>query len=123
MNDDELKQIFNPGGDEILPSAGFADSVMAAVRDEAAAPAPIAFPWKRAIPLIVVAGITLPTAVYVLVEALKSSAGSAASADWAVDFMSQLQVANHFGAGWIAASLLVAWISVRLSMRLAGVRR
>jgi hypothetical protein len=36
--------------DSILPSSGFADSVMTAVCREASAPAPLAFPWKRAIP-------------------------------------------------------------------------
>src|SRR5258708_21355177 len=46
-------------GDEILPSPGFAVSVMEAVRREAAAPPPIPFPWKRALPGLVVAGLAL----------------------------------------------------------------
>ena len=45
--------------DEILPSSGFAVSVMEAVRREAAAPPPIPFPWKRALPGLVVAGLAL----------------------------------------------------------------
>ena len=45
--------------DEILPSSGFAVSVMDAVRREAAAPPPIPFPWKRALPGLVLAGFTL----------------------------------------------------------------
>ena len=49
--------------DDILPSSGFAASVMDAVRREAAAPPPIPFPWKRALPGLVVAGVGL-AAVY-----------------------------------------------------------
>ena len=40
---------------EIVPSSGFTDAVMEAVRRDAAAPAPIPFPWKRAIPGFVAA--------------------------------------------------------------------
>ena len=45
--------------DEILPSSGFAVAVMDAVRREAAAPPPIPFPWKRALPGMIVAGLSL----------------------------------------------------------------
>ena len=45
--------------DDILPSSGFAASVMDAVRREVAAPPPIPFPWKRALPGLVVAGVVL----------------------------------------------------------------
>jgi len=34
----------------LIPSLGFLDSVMERVREEAAAPPPIPFPWKRALP-------------------------------------------------------------------------
>jgi hypothetical protein len=45
--------------EEILPSSGFTASVMDAVRREAAAPPPIPFPWKRALPGLVAGGLTL----------------------------------------------------------------
>ena len=41
---------------ELVPSSGFAASVMDRIRQEAAAPPPIPFPWKRAVPGFVVAG-------------------------------------------------------------------
>jgi hypothetical protein len=42
--------------DELIPSSGFLSAVMDRVREEAAAPAPIPFPWKRALPgMLVVA--------------------------------------------------------------------
>jgi hypothetical protein len=56
MND-EFDRIMSE--DEILPSSGFAASVMEAVRREAAAPPPIPFPWKRALPGAVFAAATL----------------------------------------------------------------
>ena len=40
---------------ELIPSSGFLASVMERVEAEAAAPRPVLFPWKRAIPGMVVA--------------------------------------------------------------------
>ena len=57
-DEDEINRILSRE-DEILPSSGFAVSVMDAVRREAAAPPPIPFPWKRALPGLVVGGIAL----------------------------------------------------------------
>ena len=56
MND-EFDRIMSE--EEILPSSGFAVSVMEAVRREAAAPPPIPFPWKRALPGALFAAATL----------------------------------------------------------------
>lgn len=56
MND-EFDRIMSQ--EEILPSSGFAASVMEAVRREAAAPPPIPFPWKRALPGALFAAATL----------------------------------------------------------------
>jgi len=43
--------------DALVPSSGFLASVMERVREEAVAPAPIPFPWKRALPgAIVIVG-------------------------------------------------------------------
>jgi hypothetical protein len=41
--------------DALVPSSGFLASVMDHVQEEAAAPAPIPFPWKRALPGAIVA--------------------------------------------------------------------
>jgi hypothetical protein len=54
---DEFDRIMSE--EEILPSSGFAASVMEVVRREAAAPPPIPFPWKRALPGAVFAAATL----------------------------------------------------------------
>jgi len=62
--------------DAILPSSGFADSVMAAITREAAVPAPIAFPWKRALPglaAVAAVGAILLVALVVLIRSLPAA--------------------------------------------------
>ncbi len=58
----------------IVPSSGFSDSVMSAVRTQAAEPPPIPFPWKRAIP-----GLLSACLVLVLFLAKASKARSQSS--------------------------------------------
>jgi hypothetical protein len=44
--------------EELIPSSGFLAAVMERVREEAAAPPPIPFPWKRAVPgILLLAGV------------------------------------------------------------------
>lgn len=59
MDDIESALRSEPG---IEPSAGFAAAVMARVRAEAAAPAPLVFPWRRALPALALAGFCLVAA-------------------------------------------------------------
>jgi len=55
--DDKLQRIL-AREDECVPSSGFLAAVMDRVEQEAAAPAPIPFPWKRAIPgMVLAAGV------------------------------------------------------------------
>ena len=67
MTDDDLDRILSKE-QTIAPSAGFVASVMVAVRREKATPAPLSFPWKRALPgiaaaIVSVAAVALGTAV------------------------------------------------------------
>jgi len=96
--------------EELIPSSGFTASVMAAVTREAAAPPPIPFPWKRALPglgwcLAVIVGLLItgraPTDNPPLLSALELSAVLG-------------------GAGWITAALLVSFLSIALSVRITG---
>ena len=50
-----LDAALQPESDRLVPSSGFTESVMSAVRAEAAAPPPIPFPWMRALPGIAAA--------------------------------------------------------------------
>lgn len=111
--------------DEILPSSGFAVSVMDAVRREAAAPPPIPFPWKRALPGLVVGGLVLAV---VLVGGVAAIAWLGKAATPQLSMVSPPAMPPIFSGGiesaaiWTALALLVAFVSVKLSMRVASGR-
>ena len=58
MRWDDIDRILSEQED-IIPSSGFVASVMDSVRHEALTPPPIPFPWKRALPGLVVGGLTV----------------------------------------------------------------
>jgi hypothetical protein len=111
--------------DEILPSSGFAASVMDAVRREAAAPPPIPFPWKRALPGMV-AGVLVLALVLVAGIIGIAQMGKATTPQSSMSSPYAMPPFFHGGiesaATWTVLSLLVAFVSVKLSMRLASGR-
>jgi hypothetical protein len=123
MDDAEMDRILFRQ-DEIVPSSGFAASVMEAVRREAAAPPPIPFPWKRALPLGALAAIALLLTVVVVVFAA-SHPGTGSVAPYPSSGSIQ-GILSENGLGpaltWTGIALLAAFISVTLSMRLVGSR-
>jgi hypothetical protein len=108
--------------DEILPSSGFAVSVMDAVRREAAAPPPIPFPWRRALPGLVVGGLVLALALVAGVVAIVRV--SKATTLSSVSLPSGMPPLFHGGvesaAVWIVLALAAAFVSTKLSMGLAS---
>jgi len=112
--------------DEILPSSGFAVSVMNAVRREAAAPPPIPFPWKRALPGLVVAGFALALVLVAGVVAIAQLGKASATPQFSMSLLSVLlpifQPNLESAAIWTVLALLVAFLSVKFSMRLASGR-
>jgi hypothetical protein len=121
-NEDEIHRILS-GEDEILPSSGFAVSVMDAVRREAAIPPPIPFPWKRALPGLVVAlsalALVLVAGVVAFVRLLRASAAPQFSATLPSIMPPIFHGGIESAAMWTGMALLVAFVSVKLSMRLA----
>ena len=121
-DEDEIDRILSGEG-EILPSSGFAVSVMDAVRREAAAPPPIPFPWKRALPGLVIAGLALPV---VLVAAVVELGRAATTAQLSGSLPSGMPPIFHGGiesaAIWTGMALVATLVSVKLSMRLASGR-
>ncbi|HTV16458.1 MAG TPA: hypothetical protein VME68_17190 [Acidobacteriaceae bacterium] len=115
LTDAQLDAALSAGHDQILPSSGFSDAVMTAVRAEAAAPAPIPFPWKRAIPGMVgiAAGLTLlvalvATLISAVVHSRPASAGKlAVGSQWVVDFTPLLRHAAGSDAAWMALSIAI----------------
>lgn len=108
--------------DEILPSSGFAVSVMDAVRREAAAPPPIPFPWKRALPGLAVGGLALALVLVAGVVAIRQldKAGPQLSMPLPSLWTPILQGSMGSAAIWTVLALLVTFVSVKLSMRLAS---
>lgn len=112
MNDDILHRALG-SEDELMPSSGFVAGVMERVHAEAAAPPPIPFPWKRALPGFVLAAGALGWGV---VELVRMSAvalhdpgqGSLPVPTGAVQELHSL--------GWVALALGVAlagWLGAR----------
>jgi hypothetical protein len=109
--------------DEILPSSGFAASVMEAIRQESAVPPPLPFPWKRALPGIAIGGLGMAFVVIACVVVLVRVGTQPGTAQpsystfslWASAFHGGIQAA----AIWTFLSLLAALVSVKLSTRLA----
>jgi hypothetical protein len=121
-DEDEIDRILSRE-DEVLPSSGFAVSVMDAVRREAAAPPPIPFPWKRALPGLVVGAFVLALVLVAGVVALAQLGMTSATTQFSTSLPFVSQPTLHGGMGsaasWTGTALLVAWVSVKLSMRLA----
>jgi hypothetical protein len=119
MNPNDLARILSDE-QEILPSSGFTASVMEAVRQEASAPPPIPFPWKRVIPGIVASCFLLVALAFQVHAQLQQEAASQLPSAWVSIFSATLETAMRRGVHWIIAALLLAFASVKFAMRLAS---
>ncbi len=125
--EDEMNRILSRE-DEIFPSSGFAVSVMDAVRREAAAPPPIPFPWKRALPGLVAGGFVLALVLVAGVVAIAQLGKSPTTPQFSLALPSLLppifRLQRNLGSAtiWTALALVASFVSVKLSMRLASGR-
>jgi len=103
--------------EELIPSSGFVASVMESVRDEAAAPPPIPFPWVRAVPgMILTAGVLGWGAV----ELIRSGLPALREVSLTPPQLSATVMRPLEEVGWIALALGLSLLSWLLSRRLAG---
>ncbi len=123
MTDADLDRALHSESDSILPSSGFAAAVMAAVVHEATAPAPIPFPWKRALPGLA----AVIAAVSLLIAAIASVAHSVATSDrpatplWsgpAPAFLAQ----HGNEAMWVAAAFAIPLVCLFFCRKLIATR-
>jgi hypothetical protein len=105
------------GEEELIPSSGFLASVMERIEDEAAAPPPIPFPWKRALPGMALAGGGLGWSVYELAQMARTAAGRVSLP--AVHLTATLDRPLQ-QVGWVALALGVSLASWLISKRMAG---
>lgn len=114
--------------DHILPSSGFAESVMAAVREEATAPAPLTFPWKRAIPGFIAGAGALAFLVAMLAAIVRIlvSASTTRASVHAADDTAWLATMGHHAISsndiWIAASFAIPLLCLLLMRKLLFTR-
>ena len=101
----------------LVPTSGFLASVMERVREEAAAPAPIPFPWKRALPGMVVAAGILGAGAF---EFVRHALPAACELTLAVPQISVVALRPLEQVGWVALALGASLFSWMLSKRLAG---
>ena len=103
--------------EELIPSSGFVASVMERVQEEAVAPPPIPFPWKRAIPgTLLTAGVFAWGAVKLYRQGLPALSSPALP----LPHLPAALVVPVEQAGWLALALGVTLLSWLLSRRLAG---
>ena len=104
----------------IVPSSGFADAVMQAVRREAAAPPPISFPWKYALPGLGLTGLLVIMMLLIPVPAALAGNVLRTSTHLPSLFAAVLETMRRLGLDRLMVALLLAWTSVKLSTRLAS---
>jgi len=92
-------------------------SVMERVREEAAAPPPIPFPWKRAVPGFVVAAGVMGWGV---VEFVRFIGPAVAAVKLSQPHVSAGLARPLEQAGWVAAALALSLVSYLFSRRVAG---
>jgi len=116
----DFDRALNAGSDSILPSSGFAESVMTAVTREATTPAPISFPWKRALPGLVAAGAMAVLLIVAVVVLLRSTPAAAPAST--VDLQTVLAPVLHHATAalWLTVSLLVSVASLLFCRRLVS---
>lgn len=117
---DSLDRIL--GGEEpLLPSSGFAASVMDAIEEQAAAPAPIPFPWKLAAP-----GIAGLIAALIIIVRLAMSAAQSMNQNSAGELLSRGKVDDMLSpllrtqTGPALLALAAALLCMFLCRRLTG---
>lgn len=107
------------GAIDIVPSSGFAERVMTAVRESADAPPPIPFPWLRVLPWAAVAIALVMAAVVRLVT---GSAPSSADAEWPTAWLTQIQSASP-DVVWTTVGVLLSLVTIAFALRAGGRRR
>ena len=103
--------------DPILPSSGFLASVMERVEEESRAPVPIPFPWKRAVPGIVLAAGLFGWVIYEFIRAGIPAIRSIAVAPPKLTPAASGLMEHAMWVGLALAIWLASWI---LSRRIAG---
>lgn len=125
LTDADLHRALAAEQDSLLPSSGFADSVMTAIRHEASAPAPIPFPWRRALPGFVAAALVLLALIAGVIFVVRSAPAAASAQPSDTGFLfSRLAPFLHPASAtlpdaiWLGSSLALAFVCLLVCRRL-----
>ena len=102
----------------IAPSPEFVNRVMDAVHREASAPAPISFPWKRAMPGFVAGALALMAMIVGLVGNARRPPAATNQSGLIASVAHAIEIAKTYGLGWILLTTLIAAACLVLSMRI-----
>jgi len=106
------------GEDSLAPSSGFLDAVMERVREEAVAPKPIPFPWRRIAPGIALAAGVFGWGAYEFAPAMWLALRQLATGAHPAALASSVHALAP--AGWTVLALVAALLAWLLSRRIAG---
>jgi hypothetical protein len=116
MNETRIDDILATD-EELVPSSGFLSAVMERVHEEASAPPPIPFPWKRALPgFVLVAGVF----GWLGVELVRAGIPAMEQGLPTTVQIPPGLVQPMEQVGWVALALAVSLASWLLARRLAG---
>lgn len=103
--------------EELIPSSGFLAATMERVREEAACPKPIPFPWLRALPGIVLGASVFGWCGFEMVRAGLRSAGETS---FVQPHLTAVNAHALEPVGWVAVALVIPMVSWIFSRRIAG---
>lgn len=116
MKDESIDRILS-SEEELIPSSGFTAAVMERIREEAAAPPPIPFPWRRMVPGMVLGCAGLGWGA---VELTRLAIAAAHDRHPIVLPVSAAALRPMESLGWAALALAVAFGSWMLARRIGG---
>jgi hypothetical protein len=109
------------GEEELIPASGFVSSVMERIEEEARVPTPMAFPWRRAIPGMVLAAGVFGWGGYEIAGQARAAASGLVFTvpHWPANLAADS--AQPFGAaGWVVLALGISLASWMVSRRITG---
>ena len=121
-----LDEHLSGASEQLEPSSGFVLSVMESVQAEAAAPPPIPFPWRRALPAFVLALCGMAVLVGLVLRAAGSGAAGTAHAQSMPSLLHSLVASAQFFTGsqatlcWVVVAACLSVAAIAASFRLTG---
>lgn len=103
--------------EQLIPSSGFLASVMDRVHDESRMPAPIPFPWKRAIPGIL---LTLVVFGWSAFQFVRQAVLAIRAFTFTLPQFNMSASRPVDAAAWVALAFVVSLASWMLARRLSG---